>query len=86
MNTEDAIEDYRKLTCKLAKAVSQLSYIRDRMNYINTEMEWDGLFEVNFDTALRELAEVESAAIIYTLEDEFENDENSANDNLNNHT
>ena len=54
------------------------------MNYINTEMEWDGLFEVNFDTALRELAEVESAAIIYTLEDEFENDENSANYNLNN--
>ena len=86
MNIEDAIEDYRKLTYKLAKAVSQLSYIRDRMNYINTEMEWDGLFEVNFDTALRELAEVESAAIIYTLEDEFENDENSANGNLNNHT
>lgn len=85
MNTNDAIEQYRELTYKLAKAVSQLSYIRDRMNYINTQMEWDGLFEVNFDTALRELAEVESAAIIYTLEDEFACDEDSINDKLSTH-
>lgn len=34
-------------------------------------MEWDGLFEIDFDNALKALANVESAAIIYSLEDDF---------------
>lgn len=71
MNTEEAIQDYKELTYKLAKAVDQLAFIKERMDYINNEMKWDGMFEIDFSNALVSLAKVESAAILYTFEDEF---------------
>lgn len=71
MDKDEAIERYRRLTYKLAKAVGTLAEIREQMTYVNSQMEWDGMFELNFDTALKELAVVQSAAVVYMLEDEF---------------
>jgi len=43
------------------------------MEYINSEMKWDGMFEIDFDKAMVSLAKVQSAAILYSLEDEYDN-------------
>lgn len=75
MTTKEAVSDYKELMFKIAKAVDQLGYVRERMHYINEQMGWDGMFELNFDTALRELAIVEAAAITYSFEDEYRSKE-----------
>lgn len=71
MNEHTAISDYQKLNYDLAKLIGKLAHIKDRVSYINTAMNWDGLFEVDFSAALEKLASVQSSMTIYAYEDEF---------------
>ena len=58
MKQEEAIEDFKKLTYDLAKTISKLIFIKERTDYIVNAMDWDGLFEIDFSTALEKLASV----------------------------
>lgn len=71
MNKNDAIEKYEKLTYDLAKSVSKISDIYDRIKFINNQMGWDGMFESDFGEALEKLANVQAAMITYSMEDKF---------------
>lgn len=71
MTNEEATAEYEELTYDLAKVVSKLDTIRQRMKYINSQMGYDGMFEIEFDEAMVSLANVESAAICYTLEEKY---------------
>ena len=71
MNKKDAIRDYEKLTYDLAKSVSKISDIYGRINFINRQMGWDGMFECDFGEALEKLANVQAAMIMYSMEDKF---------------
>lgn len=71
MNKKDAIKDYEKLTYDLAKYVSKISDIYDRIKFINNQMDWDGMFECDFSEALEKLANVQAAMIICSMEDKF---------------
>ena len=71
MNKKDAIKDYEKLTYNLAKSVSKISDIYDRIKFINDQMGWDGMFECDFSEALEKLANVQAAMIICSMEDKF---------------
>ena len=71
MNKKDAIKDYEKLTYDLAKYVSKISDIYDRIKFINDQMDWDGMFECDFSEALEKLANVQAAMIISSMEDKF---------------
>ena len=71
MNKNDAIESYEKLTYDLAKSVSKISDIYDRIKFINNQMGWDGMFESDFGEALEKLANVQAAMITYSMEDKF---------------
>ena len=71
MNKKDAIRDYEKLTYNLAKSVSKISDIYDRIKFINDQMGWDGMFECDFSAALEKLANVQAAMIICSMEDKF---------------
>ena len=71
MNKKDAIKDYEKLTYGLAKSVSKISDIYDRIKFINGQMGWDGMFECDFSEALEKLANVQAAMIISSMEDKF---------------
>lgn len=71
MTTDEAIDEYKKLTYDLAKVVDKLTLIKSRMQRINTIMEWDGMFECDFSEAIEKLASVEAAAIEYCFEDEM---------------
>lgn len=74
-NEDEAIQEYEELTYSLAKEVAKLNEIRQRMRHINESMGWDGMFELDFDEAMVNLANVEAAAITYTLEKKYrEND------------
>ena len=72
LTDERAIEDYRKLTYDLAKLIGKLKYIKERVEYINREKEWDGMFEISFSNALENLADVQAAMVIYSYEDQYE--------------
>ena len=42
-------------------------------------MDWDGLFEIDFSTALEKLASVQAAMVTYSYEDDYhESDLNDA--------
>ena len=71
MNKRDAIRDYEKLTYDLAKSVSKISDIYDRIKFINDQMNWDGMFEYDFGEALEKLANVQAAMVTYSMEDKF---------------
>ena len=71
MNKKDAIKDYEKLTYDLAKSVSKISDIYDRIKFINDQMGWDGMFECDFSEALEKLANVQASMIICSMEDKF---------------
>ena len=71
MNKRDAIRDYEKLTYNLAKSISKISDIYDRIKFINDQMGWDGMFECDFSEALEKLANVQAAMIICSMEDKF---------------
>ena len=71
MNKKDAIKDYEKLTYDLAKYVSKISDIYDRIKFINDQMDWDGMFECDFSEALEKLANVQAAMIMCSMEDKF---------------
>lgn len=71
MNNKDAIKDYEKLTYDLAKSVSKISYIYERIKFINSQMNWDGMFECDFSEALEKLANVQASMITYSMEEKF---------------
>lgn len=71
MNKKDAIKDYEKLTYDLAKSVSKISYIYERIKFINSQMNWDGMFECDFSEALEKLANVQASMITYSMEEKF---------------
>ena len=71
MNKNVAIEKYEKLTYDLAKSVSKISDIYDRIKFINGQIGWDGMFECDFSEALEKLANVQAAMIICSMEDKF---------------
>ena len=71
MNKKDAMRDYEKLTYNLAKSVSKISDIYDRIKFINDQMGWDGMFECDFSEALEKLASVQAAMVTYSMEDKF---------------
>lgn len=71
MTKEKAIDDYRKLTYDLAKTIGKLKFIKDRVSFINQEMEWDGMFEISFAEALEKLAVVQADMVVYSFEDKF---------------
>lgn len=71
MNKKDAIKDYEKLTYDLAKSVSKISYIYERIKFINSQMNWDGIFECDFSEALEKLANVQASMITYSMEEKF---------------
>lgn len=71
MNKKDAIKDYEKLTYDLAKSVSKISYIYERIKFINSQMNWDGMFECDFSEALEKLANVQASMITYSMEKKF---------------
>lgn len=75
MKKVDAIKDYEKLTYDLAKSVAKISDIYNRVKYINSCMNWDGMFECDFGEALEKLANVQSAMITYAMEDKFREDD-----------
>ena len=79
MKQEEAIEDFKKLTYDLAKTISKLIFIKERKDYIVNAMDWDGLFEIDFSTALEKLASVQAAMVTYSYEDDYhESDLNDA--------
>ena len=79
MKQEEAIEDFKKLTYDLAKTISKLIFIKERTDYIVNAMDWDGLFEIDFSTALEKLASVQAAMVTYSYEDDYhESDLNDA--------
>ena len=79
MKQEKAIEDFKKLTYDLAKTISKLAFIKERTDYIVNAMDWDGLFEIDFSTALEKLASVQAAMVTYSYEDDYhESDLNDA--------
>lgn len=71
MNTKEAVKDYRLLTYDLAKIIGRLKLIKDRVEYINQKMEWDGMFEISFSSAMENLADVQAAMTVYAWEDEY---------------
>ena len=71
MNKNVAIEKYEKLTYDLAKSVSKISDIYDRIKFINNQLGWAGMFECDFSEALEKLANVQAAMIMYSMEDKF---------------
>ena len=71
MNKKDAITDYEKLTYNLAKSVSKISDIYDRIKFINDQMGWDTLMECDFAEALEKLAIVQASMITYSMEDKY---------------
>lgn len=71
MKTNEAIKDYKELTYDFAKHLDKLAYIKDRVEYINHEMNWDGMFEIDFDKAMTYLAKVQAAMVLYTMESDF---------------
>ena len=75
MKQEKAIEDFKKLTYDLAKTISKLAFIKERTDYIVNAMEWDGLFEIDFSTALEKLASVQAAMVTYSYEDDYHEDD-----------
>ena len=75
MKQEKAIEDFKKLTYDLAKTISKLAFIKERTDYIVNEMDWDGLFEIDFSAALEKLASVQAAMVTYSYEDDYHEDD-----------
>lgn len=75
MKQEKAIEDFKKLTYDLAKTISKLAFIKERTDYIVNAMDWDGLFEIDFSTALEKLANVQAAMVTYSYEDDYHEDD-----------
>ena len=75
MKQEKAIEDFKKLTYDLAKTISKLAFIKERTDYIVNAMDWDGLFEIDFSTALEKLASVQAAMVTYSYEDDYHEDD-----------
>ena len=75
MKQEKAIEDFKKLTYDLAKTISKLAFIKERTDYIVNTMDWDGLFEIDFSTALEKLASVQAAMVTYSYEDDYHEDD-----------
>ena len=75
MKQEEAIEDFKKLTYDLAKTISKLIFIKERTDYIVNAMDWDGLFEIDFSTALEKLASVQAAMVTYSYEDDYHEDD-----------
>lgn len=84
MKKQEAINNYEKMTYDLAKSVAKISDIYQKVKYINEQMNWDGMFEVDFGEALEKLANVQSAMITYSMEDKFrKSDIESMESNLN---
>ena len=75
MKQEKAIEDFKKLTYDLAKTISKLAFIKERTDYIVNAMDWDGMFEIDFSTALEKLASVQAAMVTYSYEDDYHEDD-----------
>lgn len=75
MTEEEAIEKYEKITYDLSKHLACLHVLYDRVKYINSEMEWDGMFECDFEDALSKLGNTLAACVAYTLESKYENHE-----------
>ena len=71
MTEKEAIESYEELAYDLAKAVSKLAFIKERMAFINAQMDWDGMAEMAFEDALAKLSDVQATATIYLLESKF---------------
>lgn len=71
MTEKEAIESYEELAYDLAKAVSKLAFIKERMAFINAQMDWDGMAEMAFEDALAKLSDVQATATIYMLESKF---------------
>lgn len=72
---QNDLDDFLKMSYELAKAVSKMSDIYSRMNYIIEKNSWDGLYMCDFSEALAKMANVISGALIYSIEDKYVDDE-----------
>lgn len=68
---EEAVNDYKKLSYDLAKLVSQLGDIQDRVKYINEKMNWDTLVNLDFSDAMCSLAKVQASLVRCANEDDY---------------
>ena len=75
MTEKEATERYEKLTYDLAKHLASLHVIYDQAKYINSEMEWDGMFECDFEDGLSKLGNALAGCVTYTFEPKFEKDD-----------
>lgn len=75
MNEKKAIADYKKLSYDLAKLVSQLACIEDRVKFINETMDWDTMVDLDFSSAMCSLARVQAAMTTCAHEDDYRNDD-----------
>lgn len=75
MTEKEATETYEKLTYDLSKHLACLHVLYERAKYVNSEMEWDGMFECDFEDALSKLGNVLAACVTYTFESKYENHE-----------
>ena len=71
MDINEATERLEEKTYELAKLISKLKNIKDEMEYIMNDMQWDGMYLSDFETALEKLAYVMSESTIYSLEDKY---------------
>jgi len=82
MTQKEAVSEYERLTYDLSKHMSCINDIYSRCHHINEEMGWDGMFEIDFEDALRKLGNVLAACVCYTLEDKYEKNKSSSRSDL----
>lgn len=75
MNEKKAIADYKKLSYDLAKLVSQLACIEDRVKFINETMNWDTMVDLDFSSAMCSLARVQASMITCANEDDYRDED-----------
>lgn len=71
MKESEAIRVYEENAYDIAKCVRTLNDIKDRLAYVNEQMNWDGMFMMDFSEAIEKLAVVLGSAVEYTLEGKF---------------
>lgn len=81
MTEEKAVKEYEKISFDVARHVSCLNDLYDKVHSINEEMGWDGMFEIEFEDALRKLGNVVAACVIYHLEGKYGKKTNSEGEN-----
>ena len=69
--TKEAVSEYEKMAYDLSRYLSCMNDIYSKCHDINEEMGWDGMFEIEFEDALRKLGNVLAACVCYTLEDKY---------------